>query len=98
MDDERPRTRARAQHARDLDPLQQKRTRCPALGGRLRGVCHQGPVGHANARQLKRGAEVKGEAGTAGVIAPGGVRDDHLGSGWQRPYRRLEQQALAKRQ
>jgi hypothetical protein len=60
MDDERPRARARAQHARDLDPLQQERIHCLALAGRHRGVCHQRPVGHANARQLKRGAEVKG--------------------------------------
>jgi hypothetical protein len=98
MDHKRPRAHARAQQARHLDPLQQERIRCPALGGCVLGVCYQRPVGDANARQLKRGAEVKSEAGTAGVIMPGGVRDDHLGSGWQRPHRRLEQRALAQRQ
>jgi hypothetical protein len=98
MDDERARAHARAQHARHLDPIEQERIRCPALGGRLRGLCHQRSVGHTNARQLKRGAKMKGEASTAGVITPGRIRDDHLGSGWQRAYRRLKQRALALRQ
>jgi hypothetical protein len=98
MDHKRPRTHARAQQAGYLDPLQKERIRCPALAGCVLGVCHQRPVGHANARQLKGSAEVKSEASTPGVIMPGGVRDDHLGSGWQRPHRRLEQRALAQRQ
>jgi hypothetical protein len=98
VDDQGPRAQARAEQARDLCPLEQERARRPAIGPGLRADCQERPVGHADAREIEHRTEVDGEAGTTGVVASGGVRDDDLGLPGQRPNCRLQQSALAQRQ
>jgi len=89
VNDEGSRADPRAEKARDLRPLEQEWARRPSLRPRLRAHCQERPVGHADARQIERRTEVEGEAGTAGVVASGGVRDDDLGPPRQRPDGRL---------
>ena len=59
---------------------------------------YQRPDGDPDRGQPEHGPEVQGEAGTAGIIASGGVDQQHLGGGRQGAHGLLEQRSLAQRE
>jgi hypothetical protein len=74
-----PRAGASAEQARDLSPREPRRARRRVLGSGRRTHRQEGSVGHAEAWEVEHGAELKRAAGTARVVASGGVRNHDLG-------------------
>ncbi len=55
-------------------------------------------MGHADGGHIEDRSQMEGQAGPAGMVAPGGIHQEDIGGLGQRSYRRLQQRSLPQRQ